>query len=167
MLKGVSVMKTAFIIHSIRGYESFKEWQIASVENTHLSSNSSKAIQVIWGVKEHIRPIKVVLSPYLRKLFIPRLYPQDTFLDICQKYDIRPDHIAAFTHVIFGLLLREGVLPTQVKSKSLIIAGAPNTGKTSMITAISKFLDPCVFHRVGSRKNDFTGFKASQRPLLL
>lgn len=73
----------------------------------------------------------------------------------------------AISHTVFGLLMREDYAPRKTKSKSLIIAGAPNTGKTSILKALGKFLDPCIFYTVGNRKDDFTGFNIPDKPLII
>lgn len=95
------------------------------------------------------------------------LYKRRRYDAICKDFNLTSSHIHAFAHILFGIILREGYIKRVTKSKSLIIAGTPNSGKTSMVTALSRFFGTSIFYTVGARKDDFSGFNSSNSPLIV
>lgn len=167
-IKDAPGLKPAFIAHRMKNYSSLREWQVSSVRNVGLCAKNITSVQRIWRMKESIKPPKEVLPKYVDKIsYISQIYPPEHFVSVCNKYNISPFHYIAFSHVIFGLILREELTPTENKTKRLVVRGISNTGKTRIISALRDFFHSRIFYEVGSRRNDFSDFRPSQKPLVI
>ena len=137
------------------------------MQNATEYAGKSLPVKQIWAMREMIKPCKEVLPGYLEMIQDQSLYPVEDFLAILREHKVTSDHIAALSHVLYGMLLREGHYPLLTKRKRLILRGEPNSGKTRMIDALIKFFHPSVFYPVGSRKNDFRGYSPADKPLII
>ena len=159
-------LKNTLIIREIIKFDELESWVISRIENSFLYSN--KKIRVIsnWEISRNIKPKTTYLIDWIKKN-LDLDYNLSFALEIVEKYNISSNHLRCLSHVIYGLILREGLYPYQTKSKNLIIIGSPNRGKTSIITILQKIINPNIFYFVGARKNDFRGYNSWETPLLV
>ena len=108
-----------------------------------------------------------VIEFYIELTKNPEAYPKKEFKRICKAYGIERIHLQALTHVIYGLLIREGFVKLVMKIRRLIISGSPNTGKTRMFTMLKIHLGDWLFYDMGTRRNDFTGYIPKNKPIIL
>lgn len=170
-LKG-SDIKTALIALSMYKCDSLEQWRVENISNMHIFAHKSASISHIWTMVQSLKPCKSVLSPYLEIIeksqkYDSNLYEFGDFLAILHKYGLNSQHLRAITHTLYGLLLREKYYPLLTKSKRLILVGNPNTGKTRIITSLGEFFDPSIFYHVGTRKDDFSRYNRSDKPLIV
>lgn len=80
-----------------------------------------------------------VLPPLIDKIKDINNYPLDQCLAVIEKSNISSRPLAALSHVLYGLLLREKYYIVATKRKGLILRGKPYTGKTRITTILKEF----------------------------
>lgn len=80
---------------------------------------------------------------------------------------MRDGHQNALTLILFFIYLKEGGAKIAIKAKNLILRGHPNSGKSRLIAKFIKLYGSKLFHFVGERANDFTGYRRALSPILV
>lgn len=161
---------------NITKFENYDEWSLRSLQDYDRAMVKPNYSIKVWETKEEIfsnsiTPLWDLLGKYENTFKGDDLL--NNILKCCYKYDITRDHLAYLRHVIFGLIVRENLLIRGdkgfiVKGKALLLTGKPNTGKTSLLTKLSEvFNRDKRFYFVGSRPNDFRGYRVHNNPVIV
>ena len=121
-------------------------------------------IQTCWDLSRSFLKFPLVTEE-IKKIDAPSIYD---FFSIVRQYNLQWVHLRVLTRILFFILIKEGVIDQPVKSKNLFIVGDPNTGKTSLLYKIIEvFNNYTIFHFVGTRVNDFSGFQPALKPIIV
>lgn len=171
LLRNVSLLKildkktsvTLSTISEIIKFDSIEEWSLSRIEKIILFRRKQNWRQTLWSLSRTITNVKetgpVLFSKYRRT---------ENFLKIIDKYNIGWNHLTYMQKVIYFILIRLDYFKIRTKQKNLIVAGAPNRGKTSLLNKFIDILnDKSIFIFLGRRKRDFTGYTSGKKPILV
>ena len=154
--------KALVMLGDIRKFGSYDDFIQRNLDYAMLHGNKKAYITSIWNISQRLEVIENLFPTFFKNVRIQE------YLDLCNKYQLSNNHIAYLRYVLYFLCIKDGYFPQEVKTKNLYVCGPPNVGKTSLLTKMTLTLkDPDVFYYVGSRPNDFTGYKPKAKPILV
>ena len=155
-------LRDACIIAIILSYNSY---ELFRVKETYLglSSVSQPAkYKQMWELRR-----RLIIPEKIIDRILSISCSREIYLQLVKKHSVRDGHQNALTLILFFIYLKEGGAKIAIKAKNLILRGHPNSGKSRLIAKFIKLYGSKLFHFVGERSNDFTGYRRALSPILV